>query len=63
MKKILALASAALLVAAILVGCSSKCDVCGKEGSTKKVTIAGESSNLCENCAALAELGAEMMGL
>ena len=63
MKKILAIASAALVVASMLVACSSKCEVCGKEGKTRKVTVAGESAQCCEECAALAELGAAMMGL
>lgn len=63
MKKIFAVASAALLVAAMLVGCSSKCDSCGKEGPTKKVTFAGESANLCSDCETLFNIGLDYLGM
>lgn len=53
MKKIFALASAAVIVAAMLVGCTATktttCEMCGKENvKCKEIKYEGESGWFCE---------------
>ncbi len=52
MKKICAVLCA-LCMLFVLSGCQGKCDGCGKQATVKKITIMGESANLCSDCQAL----------
>lgn len=52
MKRICA-ALCALCMLFVLSGCQGKCDACGKQGTVKKITIMGESANLCSECESL----------
>ena len=56
MKKLVALISAIVLTFSLCACAPKECEMCGKEGKTKKYTVAGESSYLCESCGALADL-------
>ncbi len=53
MKKIIALALAALLSVFCLAGCGKfECDLCGEEKSGKKhtTTVFGEEVTICDDC-------------
>ena len=63
MKKFLALLFAIVLVISMAACGSKTCESCGKEGKTKKYTIAGKSAYLCESCGALADLASGFAGL
>lgn len=65
MKKLIALLLLLVMVVGMFAACApSECEVCGATGvSTEKVTIEGDSAWCCEDCAALAKLGAALMGL
>jgi len=52
MKKIIALLMVAVLAVFVLAACNPKeCEICGKEGSTTKVEIGGETGYACDECA------------
>lgn len=60
MKKIIAILLVVLLAFAFVSCGKGECEVCGKTASLKKFTYQGQSSELCKDCYALAEMGASM---
>lgn len=62
MKKILAVVLAVIVMFTFAACGSKECEICGKEGKTKKYTVQGKSAYLCETCGGLADLANSMTG-
>ena len=53
LKRIIAIILAVLMIAAIMVGCSTthECSICGEVKSCTKKTILGQEIYICDDCA------------